>query len=263
MTRPLKSDIAEVYRASWAFAFACPLLFAIPIIVEFAQHVVELQAGMYAGKAGAMGAESDPLRLQFGFVKTLALLLPGYWFTRYIMFGRNTQRAARVESPAIFLWLVLFAVMALQSWLSLFGPPLGGILGIGDTTPGWLSAAIFVLMTVASIYLFAWMTAYPLGNAQIGPIKSISVMSGSFWQSFALWLAGVLPLMVLHYAFAIVAVVALPPSLDWLAMIFDAVVVGFLALTLAGISTIAARRAADRKGITLLRQEDTASPAAA
>lgn len=263
MNRPLRSDIAEIYRASWAFALACPLLFAVPIIVEFAQHVVELQAGMYIDKAGAMASEQDPLRLYFGFAKTLALLLPGYWFARYIMFGRDRQKAARIESPAIALWLATFAVMAANSWLSLFGPSLGAMLGLGDGTPGWLTGIMFAAQTVLSIYLFAWLTAWPLGNARIGPITSFGVMHGSFWQSLALWFAGVLPLMILHYALAIAAIVALPPALDWLAMLIDSIVVGFLALTLVGGSVIAARRAAEKKGISLLPQTDIGRSSAA
>ncbi|HEV2596974.1 hypothetical protein [Sphingopyxis sp.] len=73
----MRTDIASIYRGAWAFAFACPLLFLIPVLVEFAQHVVEWRAGMYDGIAGAKAAEADPLRLQFGFAKTLAILLPG------------------------------------------------------------------------------------------------------------------------------------------------------------------------------------------
>lgn len=256
MNRPFKSDFAELYRASWAFAFACPLLFAVPVIVEFAQHVVELQAGMYIDEAGALAAESDPARLHFGFAKTLSLLLPGYWFTRFVMFDRDAKRAGQIESPAFFLWLVTFAVMALHSWLSLFGPSLSGLLGLGDPGPAWLGVASFVLMTIVSIYLFAWLTAWPLGNARIGPIASIAVMRGAFWQSFAMWVAGVIPLMVLHYALAILAVLALPPALDWIAMAIDAVVVGFLALTIIGSATLAARRAAEARGISLFSQPD-------
>ena len=168
----MKSDIATVYRSAWAFALACPLLFLIPVLVELAQHVVEWRAGMYDGIASAKAAEADPLRLQFGFAKTLALLLPGYWFTRYILFGFDARRAARIEWPAIGLWLILFALNGVQQWWTLFGPSLTGLMGLSGTTAQWTGYALVLFSSIAGIYFMAWTVAWALGNAAIGPIRS-------------------------------------------------------------------------------------------
>ena len=243
----MKSDIATVYRSAWAFAFACPLLFLVPVLVELAQHIVEWQAGMYDGIAGAKAAEADPLRLQFGFAKTLALLLPGYWFTRYILFGFDARRAARIEWPAIGLWLILFALNGVQQGWALFGPSLTGLIGLSGTTAQWTGYALILLGTVAGIYFTAWIAAWPLGNAAIGPIRSIRIMTGSFWRTVLLLLAGVLPLMIVHYALSFGAIFA-PAILDWPLLILDALVVGLLALTMAGSNAVAARHAAAVKG---------------
>ena len=163
----MKTDIASIYRSAWAFAFACPLLFLIPALIELAQHVVEWQGGMYDGIAGAKVAEADPLRRQFGFVKTLALLLPGYWFTRYILFDRDSARAMRIEWPAVGLWAILFALLGLQQWWSLFGPPFTGLMGLTGTTAQWTGYALMLLSGVAGLYFTAWAVAWPLGNASI------------------------------------------------------------------------------------------------
>ena len=243
----MKSDIATVYRSAWAFAFACPLLFLVPVLVELAQHIVEWQAGMYDGIAGAKAAEADPLRLQFGFAKTLALLLPGYWFTRYILFGFDARRAARIEWPAIGLWLIPFALNGVQQGWALFGPSLTGLIGLSGTTAQWTGYALILLGTVAGIYFTAWIAAWPLGNAAIGPIRSIRIMTGSFWRTVLLLLAGVLPLMIVHYALSFGAIFA-PAILDWPLLILDALVVGLLALTMAGSNAVAARHAAAVKG---------------
>lgn len=256
----LKTDIANIYRSSWAFALTCPLLFAIPVLVEMAQHVVELQAGMYSGKEGAVAAEGDPLRMQFGFAKTLALLLPGYWFTRFIMFDRDGARAGRIETPAFPLWLVLFGLMSAQMWFGLFGPSLAGLLGLGETGSQYFDVATSVLGIVVSIYFMAWFTAWPVGNGRIGPVRSLRVMHGSFWYSLVLFVMGFLPLMAVHYGLAIAAVLWLPESLDWAAMIIDSAIVGFLALTMVGATTYAAQRAAERKSMKLLPEEER-SPA--
>ncbi|WP_432767789.1 MAG: hypothetical protein HEQ22_10135 [Sphingopyxis sp.] len=246
----MKTDIATMYRGAWAFIFACPLLFLIPVAVEFAQHIVEWRAGMYDGVAGAKAAEGDALRLQFGFAKTLALLLPGYWFTRYILFGFDAKRASRIEWPAIGLWLVLFAIQAVQQWWGLFGPPMTGLAGLSGKPAQWAGYALMAGSTILAIYLTAWFTAWPAGHAAVGPLRSIAIMAGYFWRSFALLIVGFLPLMLVHYGLTFAAIFA-PAVFDWPLLVLDALVVGMLALTMAGSGAVAARHAAAARGIDL------------
>ena len=246
----MKTDIKTVYSSAWALAFACPLLFIFPVLVELAQHIVEWRAGMYDGIAGAKAAEGDLLRLQFGFAKTLALLLPGYWFTRYILFGRDAARAARIEWPAVGLWLILFALNGVQQWWALFGPSLTGLIDLSGTAAQWTGYALVLFGTVAGIYFTAWIVAWPLGNAAIGPIRSIRIMTGSFWRTVLLLLAGILPLMIAHYVLSFGAILA-PAFVDLPLLLLDALVVGLLALTMAGSNAVAARHAAAVKGCDL------------
>ncbi len=254
-------DLKAVYKDSWTFALACPALFAIPLVVEFVQHVVEIQAGMYAGKTGAMAAEGDPLRMQFGFIKVLAIMLPGYWVTRFILFGRDARRAGRIEMPAFALWLVTFAIMAFNAWLGLFGPSLADLIGIGDSLSPWFQSVTFVIETAITIYLAAWFVAWSVGNSKIGPITSVGIMHGSFWHALGLYVGAFLPLMIVHYALAIIAVLILPPALDWVAMAVDSVIVAFLAASMAGATAYGAKRAAARKVRHLLpdQREDAAT----
>lgn len=257
----LKSDIAEIYRSSWAFMLACPLFFAIPMLVEFAQHVVELDAGMYIDRASSSVAGQDPLRLQLGFLKTVAVLLPGYWFTRYIMFDHDTAKATRFEWPAVGLWFTIFALnVALTAW-SMFGRSLGELAGLEGQTAQIASAVVGIPFQVIGIYLTAWGVAWALGNVRVGPIRSIGIMHGSFWYTIALTVAGIVPLMALHYGLGYAAILWLPAPLDWVAMILDSVLVGLLALTMAGSGAIAARHAGQRKSISLLPDRPT-DPAA-
>lgn len=257
----MKNDIATIYRSAFAFAVACPLLFLIPVLVELAQHIVEWRAGMYDSIAGAKAAETDPLRLQFGFAKTLALLLPGYWFTRYILLDFDARRAARIEWPAIGLWLALFALNGVQQWWTLFGPSLTGLMGLSGPAAQWTGYALALLGGVAGIYFMAWTVAWTLGNAAIGPIRSVRIMAGSFWRTVVLMLAGVVPLMIVHYALGFGAIFA-PAALDWPLLLLDSLVVGLLALTMAGSTAVAARHAAAAKGRDL-RPEPARAPAAA
>lgn len=256
----LIQDTKAIYRNAAAFALAFPLLFLIPVLVEMAQHIVELQAGMYVSEAGAKVAETDPLRLQFGFAKTLALLLPGYWFVRFIALP-DRSRAARIEWPAFGLWLVIFAFAAVQMWWGLFGPGLVEATGLQGQPATIAQGALEVLSIALAIYLTAWTVAWPLGNKVIGPLRSFAIMQGSFWHALGLMITSMLPLMALHYGLAIVAVIALPTGLDWAAMVADAFVVGLLALTLTGSSAYAALHAAKRRGVDLLPSvQDTDAP---
>ena len=247
----MKTDISEIYRRAWAFALACPILFLIPVLAELAQHVVEWQAGMYDSLAGAKAAEADPLRMQFGFAKTLALLLPGYWFTRYILFGGDAARGRRIEWPATGLWLLLFAFHALIQWWLLFGPSFASLLGLSGQPGTWVSMGLALIAGIAGIYFAAWYAGWTVGNARIGPLRSIRIMNGHFWRTVVLTIAATLPLMIVHYALGFGAIFA-PSAFDWPLLLLDALVVGGLALTMAGGTTIAARHAAGAKGIRLM-----------
>jgi hypothetical protein len=249
----LKSDIKSIYSWGWAFAFACPVLFSIPVVVEFAQHVVEMQGGMYTSPKGAAAFADDPLRMQFGFAKVVALLLPGYWLTRFALFGNDAVAARRLEWPAAGLWSVIFLLGAGQAYWGLFGSPWSQLLGItNETVGGVINASVSLVGGVLGIYLMAWGVAWAVGNASIGPLQSIRIMHGSFWRTVILIIAGTLPLMAVHYALGYAAIHFGAAAFDWTLMTVDSIVTGFLALAVTGSSVAAARHAAEEAGLSLL-----------
>jgi hypothetical protein len=242
-------DIKRLYADSRAFALALPVLFSIPVLIEFGQHVVEIDLGFY--RHGLIGAAAyDQRLLTFAFAKMLAMLLPGYWFVRYMAWRRDVAQARRVDRPAAALFAVQFGLQAVAHWLTLFGPPIGVILGLDARGSNYATVVTVVGAAVIGIYLTAWLTAWPLGNARIGPLRSIALIAGSFWRTVAYVAAGTLPLMILHYALG-VAAIGRQDWIVWSIMTLDALVVGFLALTVAGANYLAAKRAADRSGIRL------------
>ena len=243
-------DIKSVYGTGWRAALVLPLLFLIPAVVEFAQHVVELNAGMYHSMAGAKAAAEDSGRLLSGFAKTLALLIPTYWFVRLMAFG-DRARAARIEQPAFGLWLVLFAFNAVFLAYSLFGPALGPLFGLTGKAGQLFGPVLNGLWALFGIYLTAWFVAWSLGNRAIGPLQSLKVMHGAFWRTLGYMVACILPLMALHYALGYLAIAVTPDWLDWPVLLVDALVVSWLACTMAGSSYVAARHAAQRRGVSL------------
>ncbi|ONF95892.1 hypothetical protein SPHI_18180 [Sphingomonas jeddahensis] len=243
------NDIKRLYADAGAFSLALPVLFSIPVLVEFAQHVVEIDLGLYRHGLGA-AAIFDQRRLTLGFAKTLAMILPGYWFVRYMAWNRDADRAKRIERPAATLFGILFALEAIIQWLVLFGPPVGLVLGLGPRLSSYVTLAGAIGASVIGIYLTAWLVAWPLGNARIGPPRSIALMAGSFWRTVGYTVAGTVPLMLLHHALGYGAM-GRADWLVWVMMVADALVVGLLALTSAGVAYLAAQRAAERRNVKL------------
>lgn len=243
-------DVKQLYADSAAFALALPILFSIPVLLEFAQHVVEIDLGMYRDRLGAAAAAFDQRRLILGFAKVLALLLPGYWFVRFMAWNRDAPRAKRIEHPAATLFGFQFCLKAGWQWFALFGPPLGVLFGLSAREATYVELASMIAVSIAAIYLTALFVAWPLGNTRIGPIRSIRIMAGSFARALFYLAAGSLPLMAVHYALGYGAI-GRPDWLVWIMMAADALVVGFLALTGAGALFLGARYAAERKNIAL------------
>ncbi|GAA4022120.1 hypothetical protein GCM10022280_23430 [Sphingomonas swuensis] len=259
--KSLWRDVRDIYGSAWAFALACPLLFLVPVLFEFAQHVIEVRIGLYQSADMARALENDGARMMAGYWKTLAISLPSYWMYRYVASGRDAAFARRPDGRALLLWAALFVpLVALMQWLALFGPPLGSVIGLNGSAESWAKGLLTLFQTVVGIYLTAWLVAWSLGNAAIGPLRSVAIMNGSFWRTVALIIAGVVPLMALHYGglFAI----GRPEPLVWAIMVFDAIVVGFLSLTIFGANAIAAMRAAERKGVSLMPVDEERRAAA-
>lgn len=254
------ADVRRLYGDGLAFALALPVLFSIPVLIEFAQHAVEIEIGLY--RHGMAALAGDERRLTLGFAKVLALLLPGYWFVRYMAWKRDAARAKRIELPAATLFGIQFALRAAAQWLALFGPPVGLILGLDPAGGQYASLAAALATSVAGVYLTAWFVAWPLGNTAIGPLRSVALMAGSFWRTLGYLAAGALPLMAVHYLLGYGAI-GRPEWLVWLMMGVDAIVVGMLALTMAGAGYLAARHAAARNGVALRPGERSELPAAA
>ena len=242
-------DIKQLYADSAAFAKALPILFSIPLLIEFAQHVVEIDIGFYRHGLTAAAA-FDQRRLALGFAKVLALLLPGYWFVRFIASRRDAGFAKRIERPAATLFAVQFGLQAMFQWLALFGPPLGMTLGLGPRLSNYAQLAATIGVSVIGVYLSAWLVAWPLGNPRIGPLRSIAIMAGGFWRTVGYMVAGTVPLMSLHYLLGYGAL-GRPEPLVWAMMAVDALVVGVLALTTSGAVYLGARHAAERRNIDL------------
>lgn len=227
------------YTGSLAFLVACPLLALVPVIFEIIQHVVEVRIGMYASLASAKAVEHDPWRMGFGFVKIVALMVPGYWIVRFIA-SRDAGFAARVDHPAarLFAGFIVFE-MALAAIQLFVLPPTGPVL-----------LASFLIGQVIGCLLVAWGAAAALGNAAIGPRASVAIMARQLPWTFVFLLVAMLPLMIPHYVLGAMAILG-PRWVLWPVLIADSLLVGWLTAVIVTSGFQAATRAAARAGVTL------------
>jgi hypothetical protein len=231
------------YRESAAFIRACPLLFLIPVTVELIQHAIEMHIGMYDSLAMAKEVEHNPLRMGFGFAKVIALILPLYWVTRFLAFGRDAKAAALIEPVAVKLFVIFAALQIGLAAIQLFAIP---------QSLNWMLAFMIGGQIIGAL-IAAWGVAAPLGNPAIGPLQSAQIMARHVPYTVLFFVAAMLPLMIPHYMLGAAAIFA-PVWAKWPILIIDSLLVGYLAVVLIASGYFAAMRAAARSGQNLIPQ---------
>lgn len=241
--------IGRIYRDAFGAARAVPLLFLLPLAVEFIQHVIEYRAGMFTSFEGMAAAGNDAGRIGFGQVKSLSLILLIYWVSRWLAFGRDPARPIVGDRISARLFAGVAILFILAGLVPQFGGafltplmPNRALFGIG--------IAVFVATLVLNIYLMVWKVGAALGNPALTIPASFRTMHGNFWLSLAVDVAIFLPPMIAHYALNILAV-GKPAGLVWTLLAVDSLVVGLLGLLMATASFRIAERALTRAGISL------------
>ena len=244
------TEFKGVYSGVWRYALACPLLFAVPVVVEFIQHVIEMRIGMYDSIAAAQAVEANGARLGWGVVKTLSLGLAGYWVARFLLLRDGAAEARRLDPVAVrlFAWVLLFGLAL--TVLTLWGGDAMHILGLGaHTMTAGIAFALFGF--ILSILLAPWKVGAALGNAEMGFVRAIGLVGWGVWWGIIFSLLAILPPLVLHYAFAFLAIGAAPGT-AWAILAVDSLLVGYLAAILVAVDVAIARRAVERAGLALV-----------
>ncbi|MFL9841352.1 hypothetical protein ABS767_10280 [Sphingomonas sp. ST-64] len=238
--------LKTVFGGSARYAWACPLLFAVPLLAEFAQHVVEVHLGLYESVAQAKALEGHPLRMGFGYIKVIALVLTGYWAVRFLGFGNSARAARRIDPVALRLygWVVAWGLF----WLAVNMAP--GWFVTDQTALMSITLALMVFGTAFEICLSGWKAAAAMGNPRIGFLRSITMIRGSFWWAVGVFLLTIMPLMIAHYAAFALALGAGPVRM-WTVMVLDSVLTAYLGVVIAANVYVVGRRMAERHGETL------------
>jgi hypothetical protein len=244
------AEFKDVYAGAWRYALACPLLFAVPVIAEFIQHVIEMRIGMYDGIAALKAAETNGARLGWGLVKTLSLTLAGYWVARFLLMPGGAAAARRFDPVAarLYLWVMLWALA--QTLVSLWGGDALRAAGLGAYATG-TAIALGLAMFALNIMLAPWMVSAALGNPGLGIVRSLRLVGWGLWWGVLFTIAAILLPMAAHYAFAVLAIGAAPAS-AWAIMAVDSLLVGYLGAIIAATNVAIARRFAENSGAVLV-----------
>lgn len=223
MLKLLGLRIWEVLRDGFRIWMLAPLIPALIVLPEFAQHVFEIQIGMFESREVGRSVSNDPTRWAFGYVKIAGLLLSILATIRFWGAASNGRRWWNLTSVA---WKNVLIAVVLIMLTTLPGTLLEDV--IGAERAGWIDIAL-ALATLPLIVLLV------RGISGDHAAKLRDVFRHDWFAAVRLlvFLAMIwVPLQYLHgknhdWAFGA------QDTLVWLLMIFDSVVVGLIA-TLAG-----------------------------
>jgi hypothetical protein len=202
---------------------------------------------MYAGD-GTLAPDQMRLRLLFGALKVLAIVVTLLFALRYWRFDGDRRRAAR-PSLAFFKGLGLFIFVQIGGEALVLG--MGGLLAqtMGAEASRPLRLALAILPLLLWLFfaglLYPWFVGLLTEDEAMSLRRSVRGVAGQLWATFGTFLAGLLPLMLVHYALGYGAI-GQPEAIVWPMMIVDAGIVALLSVVLGSTYFTIYRRAAER-----------------
>lgn len=229
----LLKALRDVYRAGLSMPVAAPAVFAIALLPEAAQHVAEIQLGMFASKEAFMADAGNSTRMAFGAVKVAGLFLCIFAAARFVRFG-SVRRALLLPRRDIGRTLLGFVLVIASSvpaeWAARTGQP----------------PEVYWPMVSASWLLSFLLTVYLLGALLGDREMTLRAAMTRGWRVLPLLailtVAAFWPAMTLHIHAHKIAIAAAPAVL-WGLMAADSLIVGLLA-TLVGSALAVSYRAA-------------------
>ena len=223
MLRPLGNRIKSIFRDGVRIWVLAPIVPALIVVPEFAQHVMEIQIGMFDSREAGQVLANDSTRWAFGYAKLAGLVLAILATVRFWGAAKNGGRWWSLGSIA---WRNLLVALVLIALTNLPGILLEDLLG-----EAW-TQGINVALSLATLPLLV-LLVHGLSGDRDASLQSVFRHDWFAAVRVLVFTAMVwIPLQYLHgknheWAFGE------PAALVWLLMTFDSIVVGLIA-TLAG-----------------------------
>ncbi|TGX54106.1 hypothetical protein E5A73_08260 [Sphingomonas gei] len=213
----------ETYRLGGRTLLVAPIIVAIAVIPEFAQHVVEINLGMFDSREAAHALADSPLRWGFGYVKLAGFAFAILLTARLWAFDGSVRRALRIPPRVLlrtgFALAVMIAVSAALAWLSGRFPPIP-------------REAISIVGDIVSAGVMVWAIAELVEDRSMSLWRAVTLYLPTAVLVLLLFFAAMLPAQALHGVNHKVAL-GQSAALIWPLMLFDSLVVGVIA-ALAG-----------------------------
>lgn len=200
----------------WWLAPLIPLISAIP---EMAQHVAEIQLGMFLGGEATRAAADDPLRWAYGYAKIAGLLVAMIFAARFWA-TRGTDLPW--WSPKGIVWPALVGSIAAQAAVTVIMVSIKPLVGAP------MGTVIELLVSIATLPLFVWMMGSLLGDRRMTLARSYTHGWGAVIRIALLSLIPFGIGQVVHIGNHMLAMGAPAPAV-WVLMVWDSFVVGTMA----------------------------------
>ena len=218
--RGLGRALLATFRDGTRLLWLAPLIALFAGLTEFAQHVGEIELGMFASPAAFKALQNNPLRWNFGYAKFAGLFLTIFAAARYWSLPEGTRQ--RWWDPRTVAWRPFLIGVALNGAVSaaafLFKPA--------------LSAAAFqavnIALSLATLPLLVYMFGGLFGDraVRLGEVYRTGWLRA---PAMALcFLVAMVPAQLLH-RFNHIAAMGAPEAMVWALMVWDALLVALMA----------------------------------
>lgn len=220
MIRVLMKRFIEALWDGFRIWWLAPLVPLLAVLPEFAQHVVEIQIGMFESRTAAVALAGDSTRMAFGAAKVAGLLLAiaaavRFWATRGT--GTPWYSLRGIRWGWLALAVALMIATSLPEWLLM-----------GRVSPN-VELAITLAITLITLPLITLFAGALIGDPALNLRRAFT---HGWWPALRMVLFAAvtwIPLFVLHglnhdWAFGA------PDAVVWALMVFDSLVVGLLAV---------------------------------
>lgn len=217
--RLIGQSLIDTYRRGFLLLALAPLAAALVIVPEFAQHVAEIQNGMFDSRAAAHAFGNSQLRWAFGYAKLTGLALA---FIACARFWWSREHGGRWWWPADIAWKRLIGGVAIVVLVSASTWPLRGHL-----PDLWLDSADIVL-SLLTLPINFYILSGLFGDRSV-PLAAMLRRSWPWALLLLLLLAAAfVPAQLLHGLLHNWAIGQSRPVI-WLLMTLDSFLIGLLA----------------------------------
>ena len=229
--------LLATFRDGTRLLWIAPLIALIAGLTEFAQHIAEINLGMFASPAAFKALQNDPLRWNFGYVKIAGLFLTIFAAARYWSLPEKLRhRWWDLRTVAWRPLLIGGALNGLVTWLIYVLKPALSI-------PAF--ETVNIALSLATLPIMVYMLGGLFGDRKVR-LKDVYRTGWPRAAAMALFfLAAIGPAQLIHH-FNHTAAMGAPGPAVWTLMAWDALLVALMAC-LAGTGLAAGYALASTK----------------